>query len=218
MRLHDTQRSGNAWKVRLLASLAGLPLARNTLSIGRGDLQSAEFARISPFAQVPVLELKDGAAIAESMAILFYLAQGTDYWPATNQLQTEVLSWLSFEQSQHMHPLAQRRLHLALLKDRNINDPDMVALQAPASKALLRLETRLRRPAASGWVVGDRVTIADIALYPYTRLAPMGGIELDHLPAIRDWLGRIEQLPGYEPLFPGQPGSNFSTVEILEAT
>src|SRR5690554_6584174 len=112
--LYDTLRSGNAWKVRLLAGLLGVPLERRTLSIDRGDLTRQAFLDVAPMAHVPVLKLRDGTHLAESMAILQYLARGTAWWPEDALAQAQVLSWLSFEQDRHMKPLAQLRLHLAL--------------------------------------------------------------------------------------------------------
>jgi glutathione S-transferase len=215
MRLYDTQRSGNAWKVRLLASLLGIELERITLSIDKGDLRQASFLTRSPLAQVPVLELDDGRLISESFAILFYLAQGTPWWPADAFNQAQVLTWLSFEQSLHMRPIAQLRLHLGLRRDKSQNDADMIACKAEALEAIRLLDDRLRVQGPNRWVATDRrPSIADIALYPYTRLSALGGIGLDSFPALQGWLARIEELPGYQPLFPGRPDLTLSTREL----
>lgn len=213
MKLYDTQRSGNAWKVRLLAGLLGLPLARHTLSIDRGDLAQPAFLAIAPLAQVPVLELNDGRHLAESVAILYYLAQSTAWWPAGVVAQAQVLSWLAFEQERHMKPLAKLRLHLALHRNRDPQAPEMLAYAHEARAALALLEAQLQRQGA-GWVATmEHPSIADVALYPYTRMAPMGGIDLAPYPATVAWLQRIENLPGYAALFPGEPGRNLSTLE-----
>jgi glutathione S-transferase len=213
MRIYDTQRSGNAWKVRLFASLRGLPLERTTLSIDKGDLKQASFLAKSPLAQVPVLELDDGRLISESFAILFYLAQGSPWWPAAPFAQAQVLTWLSFEQALHMRPIAQRRLHLSLRRDKSETDPDMRACKTEALEALRLLDTRLRQQGPDRWVAADHPTIADVALYPYTRMAPLGGLDLDAFPDVVRWLARVEALPGYQPLFPGRPELNLSTQE-----
>jgi len=219
MLLYDTQRSGNAWKVRLLAGLRGLDLPRRTLSIDRGDLRGDDFLAIAPLRQVPVLVLDDGSAVAESMAILFLLAQGSDWWPRLPAEQARVLTWLSFEQERHMKPLAQLRLHLGLHRDRDPAGDEMRHHAQEARAALDLLEAQLRRQGADGWVAtGGHPSIADVALYPYTRMAPMGGIDLQPYPAIGAWLARIEALPGYQPLFPGRPELNFSTVESTPAS
>lgn len=217
MRLYDTQRSGNAWKVRLLAGLVGVDLPRVTLSIDRGDLRDPAFLKRNPLGMVPVLELDDGRTISESLAILHYLAGGTPFWPAQTFAQAQVLTWLSFEQAQHMHPLAQLRLHLSLHRDRRAEDDDMVRCRAQALHALAVLDGQLARQGADGWVATvGRPSIADVALYPYTRFASMGGIDIARFVHLAPWLARIEALPGYQPLFPGRPDLNFSTVELRE--
>jgi glutathione S-transferase len=214
MRLYDTQRSGNAWKVRLLASLLGIKLDRVTLSIDKGDLRQASFLATNPLAQVPVLELDDGRTLSESFAILFYLAQGTAWWPADAFTQAQVLTWLSFEQALHMRPIAQLRLHLGMRRDKSADAPDMKACRSEALGALRLLDNRLGEQGPGGWVAtADHPSIADIALYPYTRLSPLGGLDLDAFEHATGWLARIEALPGYQALFPGQPELNLSTIE-----
>jgi glutathione S-transferase len=215
MRLYDTQRSGNAWKVRLLASLLGIELERVTLSIDKGDLGQASFLARNPLAQVPVLELDDGRLISESLAILYYLAQGTPWWPADTVTQAQVLTWLSFEQALHMRPIAQLRLHLSLRRDKSENDADMKACKVEALEALRLLDNRLRAQGPNQWVATDeRPSIADVALYPYTRLSVLGGIDLGSCLAVQGWLTRMEALPGYQPLFPGRPDLTLSTREL----
>lgn len=214
MRIYDTQRSGNAWKVRLLASFLGVALERTTLSIDKGDLKKASFLERSPLAQVPVLEFGDGRTLSESIAILFYLAQGTPWLPADRFAQAEVLTWLSFEQALHMRPLAQLRLHLSLRRDKKPDDPHMKACRAEAHEALRLLDRRLAKQGERAWVATEGApSIADVALYPYTRMAPLGGIELEQFPHLPSWLARVEELPGYQALFPGHPELNLSTVE-----
>jgi len=214
MRIYDTQRSGNAWKVRLFASLVGVELQRTTLSIDRGDLADRAFLDINPLAQVPVLRLDDGRTICESLAILFHLSQGTPWWPADRFAQAQVLTWLSFEQALHMRPLAQLRLHLSLRRDRTADDADMQACRVEALAALRLLDDRLRGQGPAGWVAtATQPSIADVALYPYSRMAPLGGIDLATFPAVSAWLARMEALPGYQALFPGRPELNLSTLE-----
>lgn len=219
MLLYDTQRSGNAWKVRLMASLLGTPLERRTLSIDRGELRTDAFLQLAPMRQVPVLATDGGHTLAESMAILFYLAHDSLWWPLAPMEQARVLSWLSFEQERHMKPLAQLRLHLSLLRDRQADDADMRHHAVEARLALDILEGQLGRQGAQGWVAATVLpSIADVALYPYTRLAGMGGIDLAAYPHIQAWLARIEALPGYQPLFPGRPELNYATAETTAAS
>lgn len=213
MRLYDTQRSGNAWKVRLMAGLVGIKLTRITLSIDKGDLRAQSFVDKNILRQVPVLELDDGQRLSESMAILHYLATGTRFWPTNSLAQAHVLTWLSFEQAQHMRPLAQLRLHLSLRRDMKPDDIEMRVCKAEALEALDRLNEQLGRQGT--WVASaGHPTIADVALYPYSRMASLGGLELRQFPNIEPWLQRVEKLSGYQPLFPGRPDLNLSTQEI----
>ena len=215
MRLYDTQRSGNAWKVRLMAGLLGIDLPRVTLSIDKGDLRDPAFVGRHLLRQVPILELADGSTLGESMAILYYLAEGSAFWPPERLEQARVLTWLSFEQAQHMRPLAQLRLHLSLRGDMKTDDPDMRACRAEAIEALDRLNEQLGRQGRGVWVATrNHPSIADVALYPYTRMAPLGGLDLKAFPNLEPWLQQIEQLPGYQPLFPSRPDMNLSTQEV----
>lgn len=213
MRIFDTQRSGNCWKVRLLASFLGIDLQRATLSIDRGDLRSAEFINSAPMKRVPVLELDDGSCLSESGAILFYLAHGTQWWPVDLQLQAQTLAWMAFEQEQHMPPLSRLRLHLALRRDLPADAAQAKAWRLEGNAALAILESHLE--AGRRWVSTETApSIADVALYPYTLMSPMGGIDLNAYPQIKKWIARFEEIAGYQPLFPGRPDLNLSTLEI----
>jgi glutathione S-transferase len=150
------------------------------------------------------------------MAILFHLSRDTNWWPSDLDAQARALTWLSFEQDRHMRPLAHLRLHLALHEDRNPDDEDMRRCAQQACEALSILDAQLRLQAnrSMNWVAtGMHPSIADVALYPYTRLANMGGINVGVYPSIGRWLEEIENLPGYQPLFPGQPHLTFSNSE-----
>jgi glutathione S-transferase len=217
MKLYDTQRSGNAWKVRLLAGFLGKHLERITLSIDKGHLKAPEFRRVALFGQVPVLETDTGQHLCESVAILYYLAQGTGWWPDDQLEQARVLTWLSFEQDRHMRPLAKLRLHFGLKTLPAASSADIEQWTSEARDALEVINSHLAsRPQA--WIATDKLpSIADIALYPYTRMASMGRIDLSLFPNIERWLSRIERLPGYQHLFPGTPGSNLMATEIAES-
>lgn len=213
MKLYDTQRSGNAWKVRLLAGFLEIPMERVTLSIDKGELRSKEFRQVALFGQVPVLETNTGEHLCESIAILFYLAQGTTWWPADPLEQARVLTWLSFEQDRHMRPLAKLRLHFGLKTLPSASGADVEKWSAEAHEALTIMDEHLASRPAS-WIATEvSPSIADIALYPYTTMATMGRIDLSAFPHVKHWLGRFEGLDGYQCLFPGIPNSNFMTTE-----
>lgn len=199
MELIDTVKSGNAWKVRLLCGYLGIPLKRTTLSIVDGDLDRPDFGQINPLRQVPVLRTPEGVWLAESLAILWYLGEGTTYLPDSRLQRAQVASWLSFEQTQHMHPLAQPRLLVHLRQTAGVDDAAMVAWRELGNKALAVMEAHLQ---GHPFLVGDAPSIADVALYPYTAMAAEGGYHLDNYSGIRDWLARMTLLPGYVPLEP----------------
>lgn len=197
LELADTLRSGNAWKVRLACGLMGLPLTRRTFDIVQGDLETAEFARINPWRQVPALLTPEGEWLAESQAILWYLAMGTPWLPADRLAQAQVASWLSFEQTQHMHSFAQPRLLIHLRRTAAVDAPEMAAWRAIGMKAAALMDAHL---AGRAYLVGTAPTIADIALFPYTSMAEQGGYDLSGFAHINAWLARMRALPGFTPL------------------
>ena len=154
-----------------------------------------------------MLALDDGRTLSESFAILFYLAQGTAFWPADPFAQAQVLTWLSFEQAQHMRPISRLRLHLSMRRDKTPDDADMKACRTEALDVLRLMDDQLGKQGPKKWVATDHPSIADIALYPYTRLSPLGGLDLAAFPHVTAWLAKIEALPGYQTLFPGGPSS-----------
>lgn len=197
LELADTLRSGNAWKIRLACGLMGLCVKRRTFDIVQGDLETDAFARINPWRQVPALLTPEGQWLAESQAILWYLGTGTRWLPEDRLPQAQVLSWLSFEQTQHMHAYAQPRLLIHLRQTATVDDPEMVAWRAAGMKAAALMDTHL---AGRDYLVGTAPTIADIALYPYTSMADEGGYDLSGFAHITAWLARMRALPGFTPL------------------
>jgi len=197
LELIDTLRSGNAWKVRLACGYMGLPVTRRSLDILQGDLQTEAFGRINPLRQVPVLRTREGTWLAESQAILWYLGQGTPWLPASRLGQAQVSSWLSFEQTMHMHNFAQPRLLVHLRRTAAPDEPRIVAWRQAGMRAAAVMDEQLARVP---YIAGDAPTIADIALYPYTSMAGEGGYDLDDLRHVQQWLARMRALPGYVPL------------------
>lgn len=197
LELADTLRSGNAWKIRLACGYMGLPLKRRTFDIVQGDLETEAFARINPWRQVPALLTPEGVWLAESQAILWYLALGTPWLPAGRLEQSQVSSWLSFEQTQHMHAFAQPRLLIHLRNTAQVDDPAMRAWREIGMKAAALMDAHL---AGRDFLVGGAPTIADIALFPYTSMAAEGGYDLSGFTHINAWLARMRALPGFTPL------------------
>jgi glutathione S-transferase len=197
MDLYDSRNSGNGWKVRLLLSHLGLPYQRHVLNLAEGAARTPEFLKLNPLARVPVLVTDDGLVIAESNAILLHLAQGTKFLPEARDEHLRVLQWLFFEQADHMRFMARPRFLVSIAKvaDRHVEEIDY--LRTFGTKALAAIEAQLAR---TPFLAGSTYTIADIALFPYTSMAEMGGYDLQPYPAIREWVQRVQAQPGFIPL------------------
>jgi glutathione S-transferase len=195
LRLHSFPLSGHSHRARLLASLLGLELELVPVDIPKRAHKQADYLAMNRFGQVPVLE--DGAfTLSDSNAILVYLAERYDsarrYWPVELEQRAQIQRWLSVAAGQlAAGPAAARAVRV-------FNAPlDHAVAQRKAHELLLVLEAEL---GARPFLVGDSVTLADIALYTYTAHAPEGEVSLDAYPAVRAWLSRIEALPGFVPM------------------
>ncbi|MEO1828421.1 MAG: glutathione S-transferase family protein [Pseudomonas sp.] len=197
MKIYGDHRSGNCYKLELLCALLDLDYEWQTVDIMRGDTRTPDFLARNPNAKVPLLELDDGRCLAESNAILLFLAEGSRLVPTEPFSRARMLQWLFFEQYSHEPYIAVARfiaLYLGLPEERRA---DYLSKQAGGYKALDVMETQLQN---SPYLVADEPNLADIALYAYTHVAADGGFELTGYPAITTWLRRIESLPGYQPM------------------
>jgi len=189
MRLHDYAASGNCYKVRLLLALLGQPYERVPVDIFAGDTLTDEFAALNPARETPVLELDDGRTLAESDAILWYLAEGTTFVPDDRLARARVLQWLCFER-ELTAPVAGARFRVMTGR----TNEETPFLLTKGREVLATLDRRLE---GRDWVAVDDPTIADIALFGYTHVAHDAGFDLEAHPAIEAWLDRIRALPGY---------------------
>ena len=189
MRLHDYAASGNCYKVRLLLALLGEPYERVAVDIFDGDTLTDAFAALNPARTTPVLELDDGEALPESAAILWYLAEGTDYLPDDRLARAQVLRWLCFERA-FTPAIAGARFQV--MTDRT--DDETPFLLAEGRSVLARLDRRLD---GRDWVALDVPTIADIALFGYAHVAGDAAFDLAAHPSVEAWLDRVRALPGY---------------------
>lgn len=200
IRLYDYLSSGNGYKVRLLLTLLAIPFERVELDIVKAETRTPEFLEKNPNGRIPLLETEDGKLLAESNAILFYLAEGTSYMPNDPFARAQVMQWMFFEQYSHEPNIATVRhwiMHLGVSKERR----EMLAQkQKQGYTALQVMEKQLQN---HEFFVAERYSIADIALYAYTHVAPQGGFELGSFPAIRTWLDRVSQQPGHIPITQG---------------
>ena len=197
LRLHDHITSGNGYKVRLLLTLLGLPFARVEYDVDRGATRRPEFLRLNPNGRVPVLDVEDGRCLAESNAILCYLAEGTRFLPADRFERALVLQWLFFEQYSHEPNIATLRYWIT---HRLMNDERRAQVEGKRRWGEAALAVMERHLDGRRYFVGERYSIADIALYAYTHVAGEGGFDLAPYAAIRRWLDRVASEPGHIPI------------------
>ena len=193
MRLYDYDASGNCFKVRLLLALLGREYERVPVDIFAGETLTDGYARVNPLRETPVLETDDGEFVAQSNAILFYLAEGTGYLPDDPVARAQALQWTYFEQERVMPGLGGTRFRR--LTGRAAADPAADARRFQTGlETLATLDAHL---AARDWLVGDGPTIADVSIFAYTHVAGDAGFELERYPAVVAWLDRVRALPGF---------------------
>lgn len=193
-RIHGDIRSGNCYKLKLLLELLGQPYQWRPTDVMRGETRSAAFLALNPNGRVPLLELEDGRVLAESNAILHFLAEGSRFLPDDRWQRALVLQWLFFEQYSHEPYIAVARFIRHFLGLPEARRAEYEAKQPGGHQALAVMEQHL---ANHDWFVGDGCTIADIALYAYTHVAHEGGFDLAPYAAIDAWMTRMRGLPGY---------------------
>jgi len=195
MKLYNVAYSGNSYKVRLLLSQLGIPCEIIEIDILKGESRTAEFLKLNPNGRTPVLD-DNGFILAESNAILAYLARGTKFLPEDRKQSALVFQWLFFEQYSHEPYIATSRFWLQHKPD----SPERAALLASKRDggwaALKVMEGHL---AKHDFFVGD-YSIADISLFGYTHVSQEGGFPLDDLPKIRAWIERVKGQPGLVPM------------------
>lgn len=192
MKIYGDYHSGNCYKLALLASHLDIAHEWIHVDILAGETQNDAFRAKNPNAKIPTLELDDGRTLAESNAILNYLAEGSTLLPTDNFSHAQVLQWQFFEQYSHEPYIAVARYinrYLGLPKERL---EEYKAKQAGGHKALAVMESTLSK---LDYLVGNCITIADISLYAYTHVADEGGFDLANYPSVQAWIKRIEALP-----------------------
>jgi glutathione S-transferase len=192
MLLYNSQVSGNCYKVRLLAAQVGVELELHELDVVDRSNRPEVLGGLNPALRVPTLVLDDGRPLAESNAIIAYLADGTSYLPSDRYERAQVLQWLMFEQYSHEPYIAVARFWA--LFGVTPSDEQRAEKLHWGNRALAALDGHLRE---RRFLVADRYTIADIALYAYTHVANEGGFDVDAYPAIGPWLERVAAQPGH---------------------
>ena len=210
--LYGNLESGNVYKVRLLMSQLGLAHRRVEVNQVRDEPMSPAFRAINPIGKVPALRLADGRLLSESGAILYYLAQGSRFWPAAAWEQAQALRWMFFEQYSHEPYIAVNRYLLRFSQDPAAHAARIEANAVKGRHALSVMEQHL---ATHSWFTADDYGIADIALYAYSHVAEEGGFDLADYPALRHWLTRVEAQPGYIALMQESSATPVARLEGL---
>ncbi len=188
MVIFGDSRSGNCLKVKWVARRLGVPFEWREVDIMTGATRTPDYLAMNPAGQVPAVILEDGRPLAQSNAIILHLAEGSDLIPENAYDRARMLEWLFWEQYSHEPAIAVARFRMLFLRQgRDELDPKLVERGAAA---LARLELGLKD---GPFLVGARLSLADVALVAYTRWAHEGGFDLVSYPAIRDWIRRVEQ-------------------------
>jgi len=186
--LYDYQPSLNGWKVRVLLGLLGIPYRSREVALFQGESRSEAFLKLNPAGAVPVLELEDGRTIAESSATLIYLADGTRFLPSERYAHAKVMQWLSFEQY-YIEPTIGSLRFWTLTGRLEVNAGRMVeGRRENGERGLTALDRSLRD---TSFLVGEGLTIADIAVYAYAHRAEDCGFSFESRGALSAWLKRV---------------------------
>ena len=194
MKIYGDIYSGNCYKLKLLCSILSIEHEWIAVDILKGETKTSEFLQMNPDGKIPLLVTSDGNYLAESNAILFYLALNSHLLPTDDLPLARVLQWQFFEQHGHEPYIAVARFIMRYLGTPEEKRAELQTKQVGGYRALDVMETHLTK---SDYLVGNHCTIADISLYAYTHVADEGGFDLSEYPSIIDWLGRIRSLDGY---------------------
>lgn len=189
--------SGNCYKVKVLLHLLGLEHEWQEVDLIAGGARTEDFLKMNPNGKTPTLQIDEHTFLAESNAILYYLAQESDFFPQDKLQQAQVMQWMFFEQYSHEPYIATSRfirLFLELTPERLI---DLEQKKAAGLKALDVMNTQLSK---HKFIAGDSFTIADIALYAYTHVAEEGGFDLSSFAHVTRWITSCQAINNFEPL------------------
>lgn len=196
IRLYGMSGSGNCWKPAALMRHLGIPFEWVEVDIGHGASRTPAYLAMNPNGKVPLLAV-DGRHLAESNAMLCYLAEGTPLLPAERWARAKVLEWLFFEQYSHEPYIATVRYWIKYLGKAVEWAEKIAATREKGYAALAVMERQLQQ---TPFLAGDTLTVADVALAAYTQVAHEGGFDLARFPALRRWLAAVHAHPGLAPL------------------
>ena len=197
LRVYGDSRSGNCYKIQLLCAEMDIDYDWQEVDIIAGDTRTPEFLSMNANGKIPLLALPDGRYLPESNAILFYLADGSEFFAGDAYGRAEIMQWMFFEQYSHESNIATSRFIIKYLGNPPEKQASLAEKKAGGEKALAIMEQQL---SSHIYFASDRYGIADIALFAYTHVADEGGFSLDDYPAIRRWIERIQQRQRFVPM------------------
>ncbi len=194
LQLYDYRTSGNCWKVRIMLAQLEIPYRRIELVRTDGSVKKPEYLAINPLGLVPAVALEDGRVLADSGAIMFYLASGTPYLPDGAFERAEVVRWLAFENPYLSEGLGLARYYAHILGQAEEYAEEIAVVQAKGREGLGIMERHLE---GRDFFVGGDYSIADISLHAYSSMAELGNVSLDPYPNVRAWIARVKGQPRY---------------------
>ena len=197
LKLYGDSRSGNCYKIQLLCAEMAIEYDWEEVDILSGDTRTENFLKMNPNGRIPLLERPDGKHLAESNAILCYLADGSEFLAGDAWSRAKILQWMFFEQYSHEPYIATSRFIIQYLGNPADKKVDLEQKKAGGLSALASMEQQL---AEHDHITGDGFTVADIALFAYTHVAGEGGFDLDKFPHIRRWIARIKARSRHIPM------------------
>ena len=197
LKIYGDSRSGNCYKIQLLCAEMDIDYDWQEVDILAGDTRTPQFLAMNANGRIPLLALPDGRFLPESNAILYYLADGSEFFAGDAFARAEIMQWMFFEQYSHEPYIATSRFIIKYLG--NPRDKQ-VALEEKKVGGLAALDIMEQQLTDQSFFTGDKFNIADIALYAYTHVADEGGFELDDFPRILEWIERIEGRPKFVPM------------------
>lgn len=193
-RVYGMSESGNCHKVKLLLEQLQQPYEWREIDILKGESRTPAYLAMNPNGRVPVLQIDTHTFLPESNAILYYLAEGTPLLPAERLQRAQVLQWMFFEQYSHEPYIAVARFICCYLPPDHERRAELPRLRERGHQALKVMEQHLT---SRRFFVGERYSIADIALFAYTDVAGDGGFDLEPYPAVQRWLEAVRSQPGH---------------------
>ena len=194
MLVYGDLQSGNCLKVKLLLSFLNIEHDWQHINILNKETHTSEFLALNPNGKIPTVVFDNGQVLCESNAILSYFSEGTSYLPTDRYQKAKVYEWLFFEQYSHEPYIAVARFIQKYQGMPEHRLEEYQSLQSGGHKALQIMEQQLSQ---SAFLVGNSISIADIALYAYTHVAHEGGFDLTSYPNIERWIDAIESMEGY---------------------